>query len=248
MWRALVEALLVHETYFFRHPDQLRLLAGDLLPRLVEDRRQAGSGALAVWCAGCSTGEEVYTVALLLHDAIARGAEAARGLRVSVLGTDVSGDALAAAQRASFAPAPGLDSFRDVPDFARRHFSGDPRRRHSDPRWSASSARRSRASCPMPRRSWSPAPDIRRCTRFLQHNLVSDPPPEGSFDLILCRNTPTSTSTTEPARRALLSLEAALRPGGVLLLGPAEMPREDSRLTVSFTERAVFWTKPGAAS
>jgi chemotaxis protein methyltransferase CheR len=223
--RAFVEALLVHETYFFRHPDQLRLLADDLLPRLVEDRRRAGSDALAVWCAGCSTGEEVYTVALLLHDVLTRGAGSATGLRVSVLGTDVSGEALAEAQRASFAPAPGLDSFRDVPDFARRHFEG---------------------VLGDARGPWSPAPEIRRCARFSRHNLVSDPPPEGGFDLILCRNTLIYFDEGS-AERALLSLEASLRPGGVLLLGPAETPRAGSRLVMRVTERAVFWTKPGGA-
>src|SRR5262245_13362164 len=58
-WRTFVEGLLVHETYFFRHPDQLRLLADVLLPRLLRERLAAGSRELRVWCAGCSSGEEV---------------------------------------------------------------------------------------------------------------------------------------------------------------------------------------------
>jgi chemotaxis protein methyltransferase CheR len=225
-FRAFVEALLVHETYFFRHPDQLRVLADDLLPRLVEARQRAGSGELAVWCAGCSTGEEVYTIALLAQAALARATEAGKDLRFSVLGTDLSGHALAQARRADYARVPGLNSFRDVPDFARHHFSGIFTKAEG---------------------TWAPTAEIRRCARFLQHNLVSDPPPETGFDVILCRNT-LIYFDDGGARRALRSLEASLRPGGVLLLGPAEMPRDDSRLAMRITEHAVFWTKPSDAS
>ena len=225
-FRAFVEALLVHETYFFRHPDQLRLLAGDLLPSLVQARQRAGSAELAVWCAGCSTGEEVYTIALLLQAVIARAQEDGKDLHASILGTDVSGEAIAQARRASFARVPGLNSFRDVPDFARHHFTGIFRSGEG---------------------TWSPNAELRQRVRFLEHNLVSDPAPEAGFDLILCRNT-LIYFDEQGARRALRSIEDALRPGGVLLLGPAEMPRDDSRLVIHFTDHAVFWTKPQEGS
>src|SRR5260370_8241702 len=63
--------MLDHESYFSRHTAQLDLLRDDILPRLDAQRREAGRPMLVVWIAGCSTGEEAWTLAFL---APARGA------------------------------------------------------------------------------------------------------------------------------------------------------------------------------
>jgi chemotaxis protein methyltransferase CheR len=79
---ALVEALLVHETYFFREPQALETLVDELLvPEVKAGRRPR------VWCSACSTGEEPLTLAMLLD---------ARGVldQVSLLATDLSTRAL----------------------------------------------------------------------------------------------------------------------------------------------------------
>jgi len=220
-WRAFTEALLVHETYFFRHPDQLRLLADVLLPRLLRSRLEAGSTQLRVWCAGCSTGEEVYTLALLLQAAIATSAQT---WNVTILGTDLSAQTLELASAGSYALAAGLNSFRDVPVFARHHFAEI---------FSAGQA------------AWSPNAELRRLTRFARHNLVTDPPPLLDVDLVVCRNTLIYFDEAQ-SRAALSSLEAALRPGGALLLGPAETASEAACLRLVCTEQAVFWTKEAA--
>src|ERR1700730_2939380 len=73
-WIDFVERMLVHETYFFRHTAQVDLLRDDILPRLDAQRRKAGRPLLVAWIAGCSTGEEAWTVAFLAHQA--RGAMA----------------------------------------------------------------------------------------------------------------------------------------------------------------------------
>src|SRR5258708_37267609 len=70
-WNAFVELMLVHETYFYRHPAQIELLCDQVLPRLDTERRQAGRTTLTAWTAGCSTGEEAWTIALT--PAYARG-------------------------------------------------------------------------------------------------------------------------------------------------------------------------------
>jgi chemotaxis methyl-accepting protein methylase len=221
-WRTFVEALLVHETYFFRHPDQLRLLGDVILPRLLQDRLDAGRPELRIWCAGCSSGEEAYTLALLLQTAIATSAlPNAQAWNATILGTDVSTQALERAREGSYALAAGLNSFRDVPEAARHHFAAI---------FSAAET------------TWTASAELRRLTRFAQHNLVTDPPALRDADLVVCRNT--LIYFDEPhSRSALASLEAALRPAGALLLGPAEMPSEASSLTMVCTEQAVFWTK-----
>lgn len=63
---AALELLTSGETYFFRHKEQLALLSGTILPTLAE--MNAPSRRLSVWSAGCSSGEEVYTAAILLQE------------------------------------------------------------------------------------------------------------------------------------------------------------------------------------
>jgi chemotaxis protein methyltransferase CheR len=219
-WHDFVEALLVHETYFFRHPDQLRLLADELLPGLIERRLAAGSRELRVWCAGCSSGEEVYTLALLVQTAIAASA-APTGWDVAIVGTDLSAPTLELARGGSYALLAGLNSFRDVPAFARHHFHAI---------FSAAET------------TWSPDAGVRRMTRFVRHNVVSDPPPVAGADLVVCRNTLIYFDEAH-TRAALGSLETALRPGGVLLLGPAETVTDSPTLRLVCTDQAVYWTK-----
>jgi chemotaxis protein methyltransferase CheR len=198
----------------------MRLLTDELLPRLLRARLSMEDSDLSVWCAGCSSGEEVYTIALLLQTALS--SPAARGQRASVLGTDVSREALLSARAGDYTLVSGLNSFRDVPEFARHYFPGI---------FSSATT------------TWSASPEVRRSTRFQQHNLVTDPPPQLGFDLILCRNTLIYFEEAA-SRAALRSLESALRPGGVLMLGPAESPPDDSRLKMTDSGHAMYWSKP----
>jgi len=94
---AMVEVLTTNETYFYREPHQLRAFAEEILPALAQER--SGARRLRIWSAGCSTGEEVYTVAIL----VAR-AGLFRGWDVEVLGTDVARRVLAVARAGAYGP------------------------------------------------------------------------------------------------------------------------------------------------
>ncbi|MEW5928744.1 MAG: protein-glutamate O-methyltransferase CheR, partial [Gemmatimonadota bacterium] len=100
-WELLLEELSVGETYFFREPDQLAFLRDTVLPGLA-----ARDGGLRAWSAACATGEEAYTLAMLLGDAGCSG--------FRVLGTDVVRTRLAAAGQATYRRW----SLRGVPDEA----------------------------------------------------------------------------------------------------------------------------------
>jgi chemotaxis protein methyltransferase CheR len=80
----LVEAMTTNETSFFRDPGVFESLRGDILPWLVKDL--AGRRRLAIWSAACSTGQELYSVSMLLHEHFPE----VRSWQVKLLGTDLS--------------------------------------------------------------------------------------------------------------------------------------------------------------
>jgi chemotaxis protein methyltransferase CheR len=88
----VVEALLNNETYFFRDKPTFDQLPKDILPELAERRRTVKR--LSIWSAGCSTGQEVYSLAMLFTEQRERW----QGWTIDILGTDVSHRAINAAR------------------------------------------------------------------------------------------------------------------------------------------------------
>ena len=105
---ALTEDLSITETYFFRHREQFRALAEDVLPERI--RAQAGHRTLNLLSVGCSSGEEAYTLAIL-----GRQARPDPGWIVSVLGLDANPAMLALAGAARYSSW----SLRETPDEVR---------------------------------------------------------------------------------------------------------------------------------
>lgn len=92
---ALVDALTVGETYFFREPEQFQFLAREVLPDI--HRRLGSTHVLRLWSAGCATGEEAYSLAILCEQHGLAG-------QIHLLATDISRTALAQARLASYGP------------------------------------------------------------------------------------------------------------------------------------------------
>ncbi|PZR12745.1 MAG: chemotaxis protein CheR [Archangium gephyra] len=90
-----IDLLVPHETYFFREPVQLRCFEEEVLP-LLEKKNERTHG-LHVWSAGCSTGEEAYTLSMLLQPR-----PSLAGWRIDILGTDLSRKALTTARKAEY--------------------------------------------------------------------------------------------------------------------------------------------------
>ncbi len=96
-WRVnSVEALLNNETYFFRDKPTFDQLPGEVLPELARRRRDVKR--LSIWSAGCSTGQEVYSLAMLFAEQAALW----QGWTIDILGTDVSHRAVAAARSGTY--------------------------------------------------------------------------------------------------------------------------------------------------
>lgn len=94
--RKVVEALLNNETYFFRDKLTFNQIPDNILPELAESRKS--SKRLSIWCAGCSTGQEAYSIAMTLVD----NAIAWEGWTIEILGTDISQGAICHAREGTY--------------------------------------------------------------------------------------------------------------------------------------------------
>jgi chemotaxis protein methyltransferase CheR len=115
-----IELVTINETYFFREEYQLRALKDEILPMLTGGAGgvPVGRPRLSLWSAGCSTGEEVYSIAIA-----AKESPATFGREIRVFGSDISRRCVAAARRGVYGPS----AFRAAPlDLRRRYFIERP--------------------------------------------------------------------------------------------------------------------------
>ncbi len=195
---AFTNALTTNLTYFFREPHHYAALREILAPEWLA-RNADNSARLNIWCAGCSTGEEPYSVALVTHEALG---PAARRLRI--LATDLDSDVLATAQQGVYP----LDRVEDIESarLKRWFLRGKGHR--------AGFARVSKA--------------LRDSIEFRQHNLVHQPPPNHTlFDAIFCRNV-VIYFDREVQRQVYEKFADSLRPQGLLFVGHSESLFEKS--------------------
>lgn len=99
----IMDVLTTNETYFFRESFQLKAFSDEIIPELIKSKAARGNRSLRIWSAGCSTGEEPYTIAMLLS----ANPELA-GWNLEIIGTDISQKVLQKARRAVY----GKSSFR----------------------------------------------------------------------------------------------------------------------------------------
>lgn len=100
VWQAVIRAFAIGETYFFRDYPHFRLLRDRILPALIVERRQRGQRYLNLWSVGCATGEEAYSMAILLHELLPDRAD----WKVRLIATDLNATALENARRAVYRP------------------------------------------------------------------------------------------------------------------------------------------------
>ena len=111
---ALFNTILINVTSFFRDAEVWACLRDDIIPALLEARK--GEGPIRVWSAGCASGQEAYSIAILFAEAV--GADALRD-QVKIYATDADDDALAQARAATYSPC----QLADVPaDLAAKYF------------------------------------------------------------------------------------------------------------------------------
>lgn len=188
----LLDGVTIQETHFYRNGAQIESLRLHLLPDLM--RRCAAEGRpLRIWSAGCSTGEEPYTLAML---ALEVRAALRLDVGIVIVGTDVSAAAVEVAERATYAGRT-VDLAEDG----------------ALARWF------DRA----PGEAFRVRDEVRELVSFRVHNLITDEPPfpPGSLDLVVCRNV-TIYFARETTRALVHRFHDVIRPNGYLLLGHAE--------------------------
>lgn len=185
-----LDAISTNFTSFFREADHFRLLEQEA-ERWTSERR----GSVRVWCAASSTGEEPYTLAMTLEEALGR-----RGVEYRILATDISTRALRAAsagvyEQSRVAPVPG--------ELLRKYFVTVPVTRGSEPTYRVKD-------------------DLRSRVLFKRLNLALPPfPMRGDLDAVFCRNVMIYFDTA--VRQRLISeIERLLRPGGLLVVAHSE--------------------------
>ncbi len=189
--RQLINALTTNVSHFFREMHHFDHLAREILPPLIA--RAKGGGRVRLWSAGCSTGQEPYSVAMTLLDL----APEAPGLDIRILATDIDDEVL---------------SFASSAVYGERHLQG-----LDDARMRRFFDRSSGPSGPV----YTVGDRVRALVRFRQLNLVGHWPISGPFDAILCRNVVIYFDAATQA--ALWPrFEQLLAPGGYLFLGHSE--------------------------
>jgi chemotaxis protein methyltransferase CheR len=152
----VVDALLNNETFFYRDRPSFETLLGPGLERV--RAQKAAERRLSIWCAGCSTGQEVYSLAI----AFAEQSEHWEGWKIDLLGTDVSRGAIERARSGLYSQ---FEIQRGLPVMQMMRWFDE-----------------------YPAQAWRVVPALRATVRFHVHSILDAPPFPGRFDIILCRN------------------------------------------------------------
>jgi chemotaxis protein methyltransferase CheR len=187
-YERLLDALTINVTKLFRNWEAYASIAENVVPALWH----AETPRIRVWSAGCSSGDEPYSIAILFHRYAAVNGMLSQLQRLDILGTDIDKVSLEAATRGQFEEA----DFADTPaELRSRYFTADAPHVVSQA--------------------------IRQLVRFERRDLLGDPAPPGHHDLIICRNV-LIYFDRETQERLFESFYRSLAPGGFLVLGKVE--------------------------
>ncbi|HVX84754.1 MAG TPA: protein-glutamate O-methyltransferase CheR [Phycisphaerae bacterium] len=192
-----IDAISTNLTSFFREEQHFDFLLRTFLPPLLERKRETGDGRLLGWSAACSSGEEPYSLAITVLDAVER-MKPRMACDVRLLATDISTAMLATAREGVYPSA----RVASVPS----HY-------------------RARYFLPMinelGQEVYEAAPELRQAVRFRHLNLMDQWPFKGPFDFILCRNVMIYFDKGTQ-QRLVERFWNCLSPGGLLFTGHSE--------------------------
>jgi chemotaxis protein methyltransferase CheR len=190
----MIDCISTNLTSFFRESSHFDYLEQDLLPQIV--KRNAAAKRIRAWSAACSSGEEPYTISLVLNETLAK-LNAVRGWDVKLLATDISTRVLRKAVAGVYEP----DRVNAVPAPLRAKYF-EPRSLGGEPHLAVK-------------------PELRNMIVFNRLNLMESWPFTGPFDFIFCRNV--MIYFDKPTQEKLVNrYYDLLAPGGILFTGHSE--------------------------
>ncbi|MDR1535408.1 MAG: protein-glutamate O-methyltransferase CheR [Planctomycetota bacterium] len=194
--REMMNAISTNLTSFFRENEHFVFLSGTLIPEIARNPASRAGGMIRLrgWSAGCSTGEEVYTMAMVISEAVTRLEE----WDIKLLATDIDTNVVAHGQRGIYEQ----DRLEGVkPSLIGKYFTPCPNEKG--------------------RKSYQTKEVLRRMITFRHLNLFNDWPFRHKFNFIFCRNV--MIYFDRPTQENLINhYYEVLNPGGYMFIGHSE--------------------------
>jgi chemotaxis protein methyltransferase CheR len=191
--KKLLNDVTTNETFFFRNISQLTALEQQFLPELIENKGKIGFHKLRFWSAGSSSGEEAYTLAMLLLE---KRQSVLKDWAIEIIGTDINEEVLAQAREGIYAPY----AVRNTPaPYRKRYFTADAKGRSIL------------------------SPEVKKMVTFSSLNLYDDSKMVfmKSFDFIFCANVLIYFDTISKSK-VVQHFYNNLQPYGYFFVGQAE--------------------------
>jgi chemotaxis protein methyltransferase CheR len=214
--RLLLNEITIGETYMFRSPQQLDALRNVVLPQILQAKSALGFKRLHIWSAGCSTGEEPYTLAMFLLE---EKEKLLAGCTFDILATDLNDNSVTAAKAGIY----GEYSLRSTSDLLRRKYFK-----------------------PQGEKQLQAKDELKAIIRFDRVNLNDDSKMTflKGMDIIFCCNVLIYFDLASK-RKVMQHFYANLLPGGYLFLGHAEsLYQVDDRFHLVHFPGAIGYWKP----
>ena len=195
-YERLMRSLTVNVTKFFRNWETYAAIEKKVIPSLFDRDEEE----VRIWSAGCASGEEPYSIAILMHKYAVNAGIESRLDAVNIIGTDIDSECLGEAERAFYAEA----AIGETPAALRSQYFPEVAGLHTM------------------------LPEVRRLVTFQCNDLLSFQPPAENLHLLICRNV--IIYFEREAQDALfLEFHRLIAPGGFLVLGKVETLLGDAR-------------------
>jgi len=185
----LIDALTINVSKFFRNPETFACIAAKVIPELWA----TASPLTRIWSAGCATGEETYSLAVLFREHALANGDLSRLERLRIIGSDIDRESVSMASKGRYPEA----AFADTSPAVREKYF------------------------PLENGLYSVSPEIRNLVSFERRDFLEGNGPGGRLHMIVCRNV-IIYFTRETQERLFERFHNLLLPGGFLVLGKVE--------------------------
>ncbi len=195
-YNSLIDALTINVTQFFRSPETYNVLKSTVLPKLIGDKKAVNSRRIRIWSAGCASGEEPYSIAMVVSEVLGKDIV---NYNVSIIGTDIDDRSLRLAEKGVY------------PENVVKSTTG---------KWSTGKWYLNKYFTRSEDNMYMVNDRLKSLVQFKKHNLLTDRYPK-NIDMIFCRNVIIYLSR-DFQKELFNNFYRALNMGGYLVIGKVE--------------------------